>query len=64
MKFSDIYGLGDLIYFFTKNTGIDAAWKWFTAKVLKKQSCGCQTRRRALNVLFPFRKQKVETHDN
>lgn len=63
MKLTDIYGLGDLIYFVTKNTGIDAAWKWFYTKVLKKHDCGCQRRRGALNTLFPFRKRKVANGD-
>tara|TARA_R100000654_G_scaffold48755_1_gene74939 strand:- start:108 stop:302 length:195 start_codon:yes stop_codon:yes gene_type:complete len=64
MKLTDIYGLGDLIYFVTKNTGIDASWKWFNAKILKKHDCGCQKRRHALNHLLSFRKRKVPTNDD
>lgn len=46
-------GLGDTIAKFTKVTGIDKLVE-ATAEVLGVEDCGCNRRREALNVIFPY----------
>jgi len=41
-------GLGDLIAFVTKVTGIKALVKFF------KKDCGCEKRQEKMNVKYPF----------
>jgi hypothetical protein len=47
-------GLGDLVAFITKYTGI----QWFFNKlhIITGFECGCQKRRRKLNRMVPFKK--------
>ena len=48
-------GLGDLVYYITKYTGI----AWFMHKLhrLTGFECGCMKRRQKWNAKFPFRKR-------
>lgn len=50
-------GLGDLVYYTLKFTGISFLVSLFTKYVLRKEDCGCQWRRRRLNELVPFRRK-------
>jgi len=47
-------GLGDLIYFITKYTGI--AWLVHKYNRFTGFECGCMQRRQTLNKKFPFKK--------
>jgi len=49
-------GLGDLIYYTLRYTGIQFLVKTFNRYVLGKEDCGCQRRRWILNRKYPFRK--------
>jgi hypothetical protein len=46
-------GVGDLIYYFTKYTGIK--WVVDTVSGWLKKDCGCEGRREKANVKLPFK---------
>ena len=48
-------GLGDSIEKFTKATGIHSLAK-MGAKIVGKEDCGCNKRKRRLNKMFPYKK--------
>ena len=48
-------GLGDLIALITYYTCLDVLAHWFAVKILKKDDCGCNRRKKSLNKWWNFK---------
>jgi|TARA_R100001163_G_C5046886_1_gene184098 hypothetical protein len=54
----DFRGLGDLIAFITKKTGIKRFVDWFSGVI--GVDCGCDKRQEKMNVKLPFNNGKIK----